>query len=54
MVLSFRFQRASARFDADVAYALALGAAAHARLSRRNAADADSLLRMATGAARRG
>jgi cobalt-zinc-cadmium efflux system outer membrane protein len=45
--LRYRFQRASSRFDADVAYTLALGAAAHARLSRRNAADADSLLRMA-------
>jgi cobalt-zinc-cadmium efflux system outer membrane protein len=46
-VLTFHYQRASARFDADVAYTLALGAAAHARLSRRNAGDADSLLRMA-------
>jgi cobalt-zinc-cadmium efflux system outer membrane protein len=46
-VLTFRFQRASARFDADVAYTQALGAAAHARLTRRNAAAADSLLRMA-------
>ncbi len=46
-VLSFRFQRASARFDADLAYAAALGAAAHARLSRRDAVDADSLLKMA-------
>jgi outer membrane protein, heavy metal efflux system len=46
----FRFglERAAARFDADTAYTRALAAAAHARLSRQNAHDADSLLRMAT------
>jgi outer membrane protein, heavy metal efflux system len=43
----FAFERASARFDAEVAYTKALGAAAQARLSRRNALDADSLRRMA-------
>jgi len=42
------FARAAIRFDADTAYTQALAAAAHARLSRRNAADADSLLQMAT------
>ena len=42
------FERAAARFDADTAYTRALAADAHARLSRRNAQDADSLLRMAT------
>lgn len=46
-VLRFRFERASSRFDAEVAYTAALAAAAHARLSRRTALDADSLLRMA-------
>lgn len=44
----FAFERAAARFDADTAYTRALAAAAHARLSRRNAQDSDSLLRMAT------
>ena len=39
------FERAAARFDADTR---ALAADAHARLSRRNAQDADSLLRIAT------
>jgi len=43
----YAFERASARFDAEQAYTKALGAAAQARLSRRNALDADSLLRMA-------
>ena len=43
----FTFERASARFDAEGAYTAALAAAARARLSRRNALDADSLLRMA-------
>ena len=43
----YAFERASARFDAEEAYTRSLGAAAHARLSRRNALDADSLLRMA-------
>ena len=42
------FERAAARFDADTAYTRALAADAHARLSRRNAQDADSLLRIAT------
>jgi outer membrane protein TolC len=43
----FAFERAAIRFDADTTYTHALAAAAHARLSRRNANDADSLLRMA-------
>jgi len=43
----FAFERASARFDAEQSYTAALAAAARARLSRRNALDADSLLRMA-------
>ena len=43
----FAFERAALRFDVDTAYTRALAAAAHARLSRRNASDADSLLRMA-------
>jgi cobalt-zinc-cadmium efflux system outer membrane protein len=46
-VLRFGFERASARFDAEAAYTVALAAAARARLSRRNAIDADSLLKMA-------
>jgi cobalt-zinc-cadmium efflux system outer membrane protein len=46
-VLRFRFERASSRFDAEVAYTAALAAAAQARLSQRTARDADSLLRMA-------
>ena len=41
------FEVAAARFDADTAYTVALAARAHARLSRRTAADADSLLRVA-------
>ena len=45
--LRFAFERAGARFDAEQAYTAALAAAAQARLSRRNALDADSLLRMA-------
>lgn len=45
--LRFAFERAGARFDAEQAYTAALAEAAHARLSRRNALDADSLLRMA-------
>lgn len=44
----FAFERAAAGFDADTAYTRVLAAQAHARLSRRNAQDADSLLRMAT------
>ena len=46
-VLRFRFERASARFDAEEAYTEALSSAAHALLSRHTARDADSLLRMA-------
>jgi len=45
--LRFGFERASARFDAEQSYTGALAEAAHAALSRRNAVDADSLLRMA-------
>lgn len=45
---TFAFARASIRYDVDTAYTRALAAAAHARLSRRNALDADSLLRMAS------
>src|SRR5437588_5933003 len=37
------FERAAIRFDVDTAYTRALAAAARARLSRRNALDADSL-----------
>jgi len=43
----FAYERAAIRFDVDTAYTRALAAAAHAGLSRRNASDADSLLRMA-------
>lgn len=43
----FRFERAAIILDADTTYTHAQAALAHARLSRRNAADADSLLRMA-------
>jgi len=43
----FRFERAAIILDADTTYTRAQAALAHARLSRRNAADADSLLRMA-------
>lgn len=43
----YAFELAAARFDADTAYTVALAALAHARLARRNAADADSLLRVA-------
>ncbi len=41
------FQRAAAALDADTTYTRALAAREHARLSRRNAQDADSLRRMA-------
>ncbi len=44
---SFAFERAAIRFDIDTAYTHAVAARAHARLSRRTALDADSLLRMA-------
>src|SRR5207248_718824 len=40
-------ERAAIRFDADTTYTRALAALAHARLSRRTARDADSLLTMA-------
>ena len=43
----FAFGRAAIRFDVDTIYTRALAALAHARLSRRTASDADSLLRMA-------
>jgi outer membrane protein, heavy metal efflux system len=43
----FAFERAAIRFDVDTTYTRALAAAAHARLSRRTALDADSLLAMA-------
>lgn len=43
----FAFERAAIRFDVDTAYTHAVAAYAHARLSRRTALDADSLLRMA-------
>ena len=43
----YALERALARFDAETTYTRALAAAAHARLSRRNALDADTLLRMA-------
>jgi outer membrane protein TolC len=43
----FAFERAAIRFDVDTTYTHALASAAHARLSRRNARDADSLLQMA-------
>src|SRR2546425_8783315 len=43
----FAFERAAIRFDVDTTYTRALAAAAHARLSRHTARDADSLLTMA-------
>ena len=43
----YAFQRAAAALDADTTYTRALAAREHARLSRRNALDADSLRRMA-------
>lgn len=43
----FAFERAAIRFDMDTTYTQALAAVAHARLSRRTARDADSLLAMA-------
>src|SRR5438128_10647561 len=43
----FAFERGAIRFDVDTTYTRALAGAAHAGLSRRNAIDADSLLRMA-------
>ncbi|PYO74651.1 MAG: TolC family protein [Gemmatimonadetes bacterium] len=43
----FAFERAAIRLDVDTTYTHALAARARARLSRRTAADADSLLAMA-------
>src|SRR5437899_6559704 len=43
----FAVERAAIPFDADTTYTRALAALAHARLSRRTARDADSLLTMA-------
>jgi len=43
----FTFERAAIRFDVDTTYTRALAALARARLSRRNALDADSLHKMA-------
>lgn len=43
----FRFERAAIAVDADTTFTRAQAALAHAVLSRRNAADADTLLRMA-------
>jgi len=43
----FAFERAAIRFDVDTTYTRGLAAALHARLSRRTAVDADSLLRIA-------
>src|SRR5690242_1977728 len=43
----YAFEIAAVRFDADTAYTVALAAVAHARLSHRTAADADSLWRVA-------
>ena len=43
----FAYERASARYDAEAAYVLALAVAERARLSTRSAVAADSLLRLA-------
>src|SRR4051812_41211685 len=43
----FAFERAAIRFDVDTTYTRSLAAELHARLSRRTAEDADSLLRIA-------
>lgn len=43
----FAFERAAIRFDVDTTYTRSLAAAMHARLSRRTADDADSLLKIA-------
>src|SRR6266545_2126877 len=43
----FAFERAAIRFDVDTTYTRALAALAWARLSRRNAGDADSQVKMA-------
>ena len=44
----YQFERASIALTADTTYTRVLAARAHARLSQRNAKDADSLRRMAT------
>src|SRR5437773_3347148 len=44
---TFAFERATIRFDVETTYTNALAAALHARLSRRTALDADSLLKIA-------
>src|SRR6266566_4224818 len=43
----FAFERAAIRFDVDTSYTRSLAATQHARLSRRTADDADSLLKIA-------
>ncbi len=43
----FAFERAAAQFEVDTMYTRALAAVAHARVSGRNALDADSLRRLA-------
>src|SRR5213592_979733 len=43
----FVFEQAAIRFDVDTTYTRSLATAMHARLSRRTANDADSLLRIA-------
>src|SRR6267378_146638 len=43
----FAFERAAIRFDVDTTYTRSLATAQHARLSRRTANDADSLLKVA-------
>ena len=43
----FAFERAAIRFDVDTTYTRSLATALHARLSRRTAEDADSLLKIA-------
>ena len=43
----FAYERAAIRFDVDTTYTRSLATAMHARLSRRTADDADSLLRIA-------
>ena len=43
----FTFDQAAIRFDVDTTYTRSLATAMHARLSRRTANDADSLLRIA-------
>ncbi len=50
----FQFERAAVALDADTTYTRALAALEHSRLSRRNAADADSLLAIAVARERAG